>query len=104
MSKRAGRTRACRGHALPSHQVSGQVSAQWHSPQVPGTRKVLRQVFMSLPSGVTGHLGTPMKETGGLSQPPRSLNHPPVARQGRGPHATARVIKEGTHIPIRHAA
>ena len=26
--------------------------------------------------GVTGHFGTPMKETGGLSQPLRSLNHP----------------------------
>ena len=36
---------------------------------------------MSLSSDMTGHLGTPMKETGGLSQPPRSLNHPNKTKQ-----------------------
>ena len=44
------------------------------SSQVPGG--VFVRLSMSLPSGMTGRLGTPMKETGGLSQPLRSLNHP----------------------------
>ena len=42
---------------------------------------------MSLPSGVTGHLGTPMKETGGLSQPPRSLNHPNKQNKTKNKHS-----------------
>ena len=57
-----------------------------------------------MPSDMTGRLGTPMKETVGLSKPPRSLNHQPMevpnvssprvehrglpeACQGRGPRA-----------------
>ena len=40
---------------------------------------------MRLPSGVTGRLGTPMKETGGLSQPLRSLNRPNKTKQQNNP-------------------
>ena len=32
---------------------------------------------------VTGHFGTPMKETGGLSQPLRSLNRPNKTKQNK---------------------
>ena len=38
---------------------------------------------MRLSSDMTGHRGTPMKETGGLSQPPRSLNRSNKTKQNK---------------------
>ena len=65
-----GREQAEDAHSLAPGQWPGQCTIG--SSQVPGTRKGLHQVCMSLPSGMTGHLGMPMKEAGGLSQPPRA--------------------------------
>ena len=66
----ASRPRGLRPRALlPVHRGGGIRGAfpPWR-PLV-----VINDNNMCLPSGVTGHRGTPMKETGGLPQPLRSL-------------------------------